>query len=93
MLASANVVATVALSPIDEPSGVLSHLLRIVVGVDRDPFAIVTAYRTSNLEKYRSGAMKAIYDAKTDTLTLEFRPGPVAESDEDKPGVILDSAA
>ena len=34
--------------------------------------------------------MKAKYDSKTDTLTLELKPGPVAESDEDKPGVILD---
>ena len=34
--------------------------------------------------------MKAIYDPHTDTLTLEFKAGPVAESDEDKPGVILD---
>lgn len=34
--------------------------------------------------------MKATYDPKTDTLTLLLKPGPVAESDEDKPGVILD---
>jgi YD repeat-containing protein len=34
--------------------------------------------------------MNAKYDAKTDTLTLELKPGPVAESDEGKPGVILD---
>lgn len=34
--------------------------------------------------------MKAIYDPHTDTLTVELRPGPVAESDENKPGVILD---
>lgn len=34
--------------------------------------------------------MKATYDARTDTLTLELRSDPVAESDEDKPGVILD---
>jgi len=34
--------------------------------------------------------MRAKYDAKTDTLTIEFSAGPVAESDEDKPGVILD---
>lgn len=34
--------------------------------------------------------MKAIYDHATDTLTVRLRPGPVAESDEDKPGVILD---
>ncbi len=34
--------------------------------------------------------MKAIYDPKTDTLTLELKPGSVFESDEDKPGVIID---
>ncbi len=34
--------------------------------------------------------MKAIYDPKTDTLTLELKSTPIAESDEDKPGVILD---
>lgn len=34
--------------------------------------------------------MKTIYDAKTDTLTIELRSGVVAESDEDKPGIILD---
>ena len=34
--------------------------------------------------------MKAHYDEETDTLTLVLREVPVAESDEDKPGVILD---
>ena len=34
--------------------------------------------------------MKATYDPKTDTLSFELKSGPVAESDEDKPGVILD---
>lgn len=36
--------------------------------------------------------MKARYDKPTDTLTLILRDAPVAESDEDKPGVILDYA-
>ena len=34
--------------------------------------------------------MKVIYDRETDTLTVIFSDVPVAESDEDKPGVILD---
>ena len=34
--------------------------------------------------------MNVVYDPKTDTLTVVFRDVPVAESDEDKPGVILD---
>ncbi|RIK38536.1 MAG: hypothetical protein DCC55_20785 [Chloroflexi bacterium] len=34
--------------------------------------------------------MKVIYDRETDTLTIIFSDALVAESDEDKPGVILD---
>jgi uncharacterized protein YuzE len=37
--------------------------------------------------------MKVNHDARTDTLTVVFRDVPVAESDEAKPGVILDSDA
>ncbi len=34
--------------------------------------------------------MKVNYDSKTDILTIIFAETPVAESDEDKLGVILD---
>jgi uncharacterized protein YuzE len=34
--------------------------------------------------------MKVTYDRETDTLTVVFAETPIAESDEDKPGVILD---
>jgi uncharacterized protein YuzE len=35
-------------------------------------------------------AMKVKYDEEVDVLTIEFSDAPVEESDEDKPGVILD---
>jgi len=34
--------------------------------------------------------MKVTYDRETDTLTIVLSDTPVAESDEGKPGVILD---
>ena len=34
--------------------------------------------------------MKVEYDGEPDTLTVILRQGVVAESDEDKPGIILD---
>ncbi len=34
--------------------------------------------------------MKIFYDEATDTLTLVLRDVPVAESDEDRPGIIFD---
>jgi uncharacterized protein YuzE len=34
--------------------------------------------------------MNVTYDRRTDTLSIVLAPAAVAESDEDKPGVILD---
>lgn len=34
--------------------------------------------------------MRVIYDTRTDTLTIILSEAPVVESDEDKPGIILD---
>lgn len=34
--------------------------------------------------------MRVIYDTKSDTLSIILSEQPIVESDEDKPGVILD---
>ena len=34
--------------------------------------------------------MKVNYDPETDTLTIQLKSGQIAESDESKPGIILD---
>lgn len=34
--------------------------------------------------------MRVVYDSRTDTLVIVFREAPVVESDEEKPGIILD---
>ena len=34
--------------------------------------------------------MKVTYDIHTDTLTIVFNDQPVIESDEDKPGIVMD---
>jgi YD repeat-containing protein len=34
--------------------------------------------------------MRVVYDPKTDTLTIVLSEAPVAESDEDRPGTVLD---
>jgi len=34
--------------------------------------------------------MKVRYDSETDTLSVIFADSPIVESDEDKPGTILD---
>lgn len=34
--------------------------------------------------------MKISYDAESDTLTVILKEAPIVESDEEKPGIILD---
>ncbi len=34
--------------------------------------------------------MKVIYDTQVDILTIVLNDAPIAESDEEKPGIILD---
>jgi len=54
-------------------------LLRVFVGVEQTHKVLEEAI------------VKVSYDSRTDIVTVVLRDGvPVAESDEDKPGVILD---
>lgn len=47
-------------------------------------------YGTSKVSTLLEVVMRVGYDARTDTLTVIFKSGDVAESDEDRTGVILD---
>jgi len=40
--------------------------------------------------KPEENAMKMTYDPEVDVLRILFRNAPIEESDEDKPGIILD---
>ena len=67
------------------------YLVRVLIDVDRSPPEVVTAYRTSKLDILEAGDMKVTYDEATDTLTVLLNEGvAVAESDEDRPGFVLD---
>jgi uncharacterized protein YuzE len=68
------------------------YLVRVFVEVDRSPAEVVTAYRARKINKVPEKAiMKIACDRGTDSLSVILKEGvAVAESDEDRPGVILD---
>jgi len=66
-----------------------TYLLRVFVDIDRQPAEVVTVY--PGCEVFEDKSVRATYDASTDTLSIILKADAViAESDEDKPGVILD---
>jgi uncharacterized protein YuzE len=67
------------------------YVVRVFVDIDRVPAEVVTVYRSSKIAKLLERVVKATYDQKTDTLTIVLKENvAIAESDEDKPGVVLD---
>ncbi|GEM_PF-62469 len=65
-------------------------LLRAIVDDTVNPAIVVTVYRTSKVSKILEKTMKVKYDPEVDVLRILFSNAPIEESDEDKPGVILD---
>lgn len=47
-------------------------------------------FRSTSQRLILKQAVKAIYDPETDTLRLIFSSATIEESDEEKPGIILD---
>jgi uncharacterized protein YuzE len=66
------------------------YLLRVMVNDSVDPPIVVTVYRTKQDCQVLEEAMKVKYNQEVDVLTIQLSGAPVEESDEDKPGVILD---
>ena len=66
--------------------------MRVFLDVGSRPAAVVWGVQDQQRREVSGdGIVKATYDAQTDTLSIVFKAGSrVAESDEDKPGVILD---
>jgi uncharacterized protein YuzE len=50
----------------------------------------VTAQKNERGRQILETTVKVIYDKDTDTLSIILRPGEVAESEEPRPGLILD---
>ena len=71
--------------------GGIEYIPRVFVDIVRCPAEIVTAYRTSKVAKYWRISHEGFLDPHTDTLNVILKDNvAVHESDEDKPGVILD---
>ncbi len=70
--------------------GEKQYLLRVMVNETTDP--LDRGHRLSNKQagEILEHNMKVTYDPEVDVLRVLFGSGPVEESDEDKPGVIID---
>ena len=64
------------------------YLVRVVARADETQYLVITAYRTSKI--INSGAMKIRYDKEVDVLTITLAKDAIVESDELRPGIVLD---
>lgn len=65
------------------------YLIRIFVNIKKEPNNVITVTELLKLKD----TMKVKYDKEVDILYIRLNDNPVKESDEDKPGLILDYAA
>ncbi len=65
-------------------------LVRAIVDDTVEPAVVVNRISDQPDQQVLETTMKVIYDPEVDVLRILFRNTPIEESDEDKPGVILD---
>jgi uncharacterized protein YuzE len=66
------------------------YLVRVIMAEEHVPAVIVTVYRTQQDRQILERPMKLVYDPEVDVLSVQLSDAVVAESDQDKPGIILD---
>lgn len=66
------------------------YLLRAMVNETATPPRCCNGVSHQQDRKILESAMKVTYDPEVDVLRILFRDAPIDESDEDKPGIILD---
>jgi uncharacterized protein YuzE len=65
-------------------------LVRAIVDESVDPASVVTAYRDEQDQQVLEADMKVTYDPGVDVLRILLSSAAIEESDEEKPGVIID---
>lgn len=66
------------------------YLLRAIVDDNAQPPTVVTVYRNKQCPEILESDMRVTYDQEVDSLRILLSDEDIEESDEEKPGVIID---
>jgi uncharacterized protein YuzE len=64
--------------------------VRVIVADEHDPACSDNGLSHQQGSQILEDAMKVTYDPEVDVLRILFSNAPIEESDEDKPGIIID---